>query len=99
MQTRVSWGVQHHDQLTTPSPPPFQVRGDIHHERRLHHLLLLEELRSWELQQQQQQLQAQAARENDSLSAIEDAASVTGGVPTASMPTLAVQPPAPRPRR
>ena len=79
MQTRVSWGVQHHDQLTPPSPPPFQVRGDIHHERRLHHLLLLEELRSWELQQQQQQLQAQAARENDSLSAIEDAASVTGG--------------------
>lgn len=27
------------------------VRGDIHHERRLHHLLLLEELRSWEEQQ------------------------------------------------
>ncbi len=28
-----------------------QVRGDVHHERRLHHLLLLEELRSWEEQQ------------------------------------------------
>lgn len=28
----------------------MQVRGDIHHERRLHHLLMTEELKSWEIQ-------------------------------------------------
>lgn len=36
--------------LSCVRPCGLQVNGAIHHERRLHHLLLLEELNSWEVQ-------------------------------------------------